>query len=629
MSFVKLALPPGVYRNGTKYQSMGRWYEANLVRWSEGAMQPIGGWVRIQGSDGDIGLDSRICGLLVWRDADGVAHVAMGTKDAAYSLSGGAVTDITPSSFTAGEDDAFLASGYYDQGAYDQGLYGTGSEAVSALTEAQSWQFDTFGEKLVACAYSDGKLYSWDLNTANDLTQMSGSPTGCRGVVVTPERFIVALGAGSDGRAIAWADQESETTWTPASTNQAGDFLLQGEGEIVCGRRSQSETLIWTDEELFAMRYIGGTLVYSFALIGRGGIVGPHAVASAEGRFFWMGPRGFFTYDGNVKPIPCEISDDVFTNLTRVQRSKVAAVPVTEFHEVWFLYPAEGSVENNRVVAYNYMENHWSGPWELDRTVGVGRGALGYPVLADAQGAIYYHENGNEYYADLTRATAGLFMLLGNVVENDTVTIGSTVYTFKATPSSAYDVDIGTDGDASMQNLASAINVDLLGEIGTGAGADYGTGTAAHPDVYAFYEASSGVAYVYARVAGSSGNSISFSVSGSGSYVVVGATAGYLVNGSETALVPSAESGPIEIDKGDRVMTVRRYIPDELTVGDVDMTLYASLYPTATESSQVLTIGEISDARLTGRQVRIAISQDQTDWRFGVPRLEVIPRGRR
>ena len=44
MALIPLKIPPGVYRNGTEYQSAGRWYDANLVRWYENTLRPIGGW---------------------------------------------------------------------------------------------------------------------------------------------------------------------------------------------------------------------------------------------------------------------------------------------------------------------------------------------------------------------------------------------------------------------------------------------------------------------------------------------------------------------------------------------------------------------------------------------------------
>ena len=44
MALIPIQLPPGVYRNGTELQSAGRWFDANLVRWFENTIRPIGGW---------------------------------------------------------------------------------------------------------------------------------------------------------------------------------------------------------------------------------------------------------------------------------------------------------------------------------------------------------------------------------------------------------------------------------------------------------------------------------------------------------------------------------------------------------------------------------------------------------
>lgn len=98
-------------------------------------------------------------------------------------------------------------------------------------------------------------------------------------------------------------------------------------------------------------------------------------------------------------------------------------------------------------------------------------------------------------------AATGTLTLTGNVTADDTVTIGSTVYTFKATPSAAFEVDVGATASDSLDNLIAAINA------GAGAGTAYGTGTTAHPTVTA--AAGSGDTMVVTAItAGTGGNSI-------------------------------------------------------------------------------------------------------------------------
>lgn len=375
MTLVKLQIPPGMVRPGTVYDARGRWYDGNLVRWHEGALQAVGGWAVLSNAT-SAAISGPVRGMLAWRRNAGTGYVAFGTHEAIFVYSAGTLTDVTDGSFTTGAVDA--------------------SGSFYARTEANSWQFDTFGEDLVAVAYSDGRILYWDSSAGGDVAALAGAPTGCRGVVVTPERFVVALGASSDGRLVQWSDQEDATDWTATTINQAGDFILPGSGQIMAGRRSKNETLIWTDSDLFGMRYIGGTFVYSFQLLGEGGAISRRSMAMMDGRAYWMGARGFFAYDGAVRPIPCEVGDYVFNRLNRAQASKIAAVVSADFNEVTWYYPSNSGSENDSYVTYDYLENHWT-IGSIVRTDGIDRGFLQYPLLADADGCVYEHENGTTY----------------------------------------------------------------------------------------------------------------------------------------------------------------------------------------------------------------------------------------
>lgn len=74
-------------------------------------------------------------------------------------------------------------------------------------------------------------------------------------------------------------------------------------------------------------------------------------------------------------------------------------------------------------------------------------------------------------------AATGVLTLTGLPLAGETVTIGSTVYTFRATVPAAFDVLIGANASDSLDNLIAAINA------AAGAGSTYGTGTTGHPTV--------------------------------------------------------------------------------------------------------------------------------------------------
>lgn len=484
MAFTTLNLPPGVVRAGPRHNSKGRWYDSNLVRWHDGVLQPIGGWSVLTGA-GSSAVGGAVRGMFAWRLNNGTAYVAMGTPTKLYVYSAGTLSDVTPGGFTTGGTNA--------------------SGSFYSRTEAASWQLDAFGEDLVACAYSDGRIVAWDasVGTGTAAAALSGAPTGCKGVVVTPERFVFALGAGGDGRKVQWPDQESTTDWTPAPDNQAGDIILDGQGVIMAGRRGSNETLIWTDTDLWAARYIGGSFVYSFRKVGANcGAISRRSMAVVDGKAFWMGARGFFVYDGVVRPIPCEVGDWVFNRLNIAQASKVNAIAHPEFNEIEWNYPSgSGTPECDSYVRLAYGTNpaHWSIGFR-ERTDGIPRGFLEYPLAADASGAVYEEENGTTY-------------------------------------------------------------------------ADEG---------------------------------------GSPNYT------------------PYVESGPVEIGDGEQLMMVRQYIPDEETLGEVDLSVLTALYPTASETTNgPYNAANPTTFRATGRHMRVKLTQDTGGWRYGNPRFDIVPAGGR
>ena len=182
--FVPLAIPPGVYRNGTDLQAQGRWHDISLVRWKDGAMQPIGGWrERMDFTSG------KYRGALAWQDNSGDRWLAVGSYNKLkVSTRAGVVTDITPAGLTAGDVNAMENVGY-GGGPYGVDAYGVTRSSGGTYQEATTWAMDAWGEYLLACSSADGKIYEWQLDTGTPAAAVSGAPTGCLGVLVTHQRL--------------------------------------------------------------------------------------------------------------------------------------------------------------------------------------------------------------------------------------------------------------------------------------------------------------------------------------------------------------------------------------------------------------------------------------------------------
>ncbi len=390
MPLIPLQIPPGVYRNGTEFQASNRWYDANLVRWIDGTMRPVGGW-RARDTLGSTAPRA----ALAWQDLDGGRRYAAGFHDALKAINAsGTVVDITPADIVAGDLDAQVNTGY-GGGFYGLERYGVARADKGNYGEATTWALDNWGENLVACSVADGRLLEWDLNAANNAAPVSGAPIDNLSLVVTAERFLFALGAGGNPRKVQWCDREDNTTWTPLTTNEAGDLELQTSGQIMLGIKTRGQTLIITDQDAHAATYQGPPYVYGFERVGSAcGAMSRRAAAAVDEGVFWMGRRGFHIYAGGaVQDVPCEVSDYVFSDISAGQSSKVYAVSNQQFNEIWWFYPSGSSLENDRYVVFNYAERHWS-VGSISRTAAVDSGVFRSPIWFGSDGVSYDHETG-------------------------------------------------------------------------------------------------------------------------------------------------------------------------------------------------------------------------------------------
>lgn len=407
-SLVKLKLPPGLSRVGTLYETQGRWYASNLVRWNQGNMQPIGGWA----ARTNVAMTGKPRAILTWRDNTSVRFIAVGTEQKLYAATPTLTTmvDITPAGFTAGLASASAVAGY-GAGLYGAGTYGSSRVDNVSVQDASMWTLDNFGQYLVGCMSDDGKAYEWrlDISTPTGAAAMSGAPTGNLALFVTPENFVVLLGAGGDPRKVQWCDQGDNTVWTPLATNQAGDVNISSQSRLMCGVSTRSVSLIFTELDVYTMQYVGLPYVYTVdRQAENAGIISRGAVAVIDSRAWWMGNAQFFMWDGgSAQVIPCEIYSAVFENMNTTQRSKIVAGVNPRFNEIWWAFPSTGSTENDTIVVYNHLENTWA-LHSIERTAMTHRNVYTNPIMASSTtGYLYDHETGYAWDGTQPYATSG------------------------------------------------------------------------------------------------------------------------------------------------------------------------------------------------------------------------------
>jgi hypothetical protein len=302
-------------------------------------------------------------------DDDNYTFVATATANASDTGDGGASV-VGAYQIPVGNEIEVPFSGW-SAGRFGFGTWGFGGVTVAPM---RLWSQTNFGEDLFF-TYRGGAPFYWDAtNGVTGRAVYVSSLGGASDVPVIANiafvsdifRFAFCFGANElgdtvlDPMLIRWADQEDVANWTPTALNQAGSLRLSQGTEIVAVRQARQEVLVWTDSALYGLQYLGAPEVWGAQLLGSNiTVVSPNATIYANNVAYWMGIDKFYYYDGTVKTLPCTVRSYVFNDINKSQFNQVICGTNEQFDEVWWFYPSAGSMQNNRYVIYNYIDNIW------------------------------------------------------------------------------------------------------------------------------------------------------------------------------------------------------------------------------------------------------------------------------
>ncbi len=322
-----------------------------------------------------------------------------GKATSSVSSGGGASTNLFPQ-IAEGQVSTITGSGY-GLGLYGVGLYGVAKFAINQ-TPARLWSHARFGDLLISAFNAQSDIYQWDASVSVAPVKVANSPP-CNYVFVSNE-IVVALGYDSalsadNGNGISWSNQGSLTNWT---TGQAGSDTIEGAGKFISQVNVRGTNLLFTDNQTYTFRYIGGQFIWETRLLEAGvGIIGQNARVSALGVGYWMGVDNFYMWrGGNVEVVPSNSDSEstilryVFDNLNYAQSDKIFAWYNAKYREIWWHYPSEASSEPDRIARYNIDTQVWVMD-TLDRTAAEYPSVITQnPLLMGTDNNAYLHENG-------------------------------------------------------------------------------------------------------------------------------------------------------------------------------------------------------------------------------------------
>ena len=255
--------------------------------------------------------------------------------------------------------------------------FGSAVQASTVTLEPGLWSLSNFGEVLVA-TIANGKTFTWNAGAANPTgnraaTNTSGfettnNPTATRVTLISPTtRHLIHFGTEvtigtpttQDDMLIRFSVDEDINNYTPEATNTAGTQRLQDGTKIMGALVAKENILVWTDNALYAMKFVGAPFTFGFEQVGTNcGLIGKNAAIEIDGVAYWMGNNGFFSFDGTVNTLPCSVEDYVYDDIDTTKGQQICAGINNLFTEVIWWYPTANATFNDRYVVYNYGQDN-------------------------------------------------------------------------------------------------------------------------------------------------------------------------------------------------------------------------------------------------------------------------------
>jgi hypothetical protein len=340
----------------------------------------------------DLVFGPRGGGLYYWDATNGVT-----TRGVLLNSLGGTV------SFTNASPTVVTSTILYTEGAALQFSGGSLPTGVTAGTTYYVFEVNGLTFKLLTGA---GAAVNTTSTGTGAVSNIVDCPTVQNNMTVSDaSRFLLVFGCNDYGSSILdpmlirWSAQDDIYNWTPDPTNQAGFTRLSHGSEIVAVVQTRQEIIVFTDVSIYSLQYLGPPFVWASQLLGDNiSIMSPNSAVIASGVVYWMGVDKFYSYDGRVQTLNCDLRRYIFGDINQEQSLQVFSGTNEGFNEVWWFYCSANSTNIDRYVIYNYVEKIWY-YGTMSRTAWLDSGLQPYPIAANyfpntLTGNLINHETG-------------------------------------------------------------------------------------------------------------------------------------------------------------------------------------------------------------------------------------------
>lgn len=162
------------------------------------------------------------------------------------------------------------------------------------------------------------------------------------------------------------------TTWDETDlTNSAGfNDLVQMQTPIIDGATLGSNFLVYSQDQVWGMEFVGGTFIFNFRkLFDDAGVINQNCIAEVEGKHYVFDRDDIYVTDGNTRASVCDgrVRDYIFGGMDNSKADVCFVLHNTLLEELYFCYHTGDDMAEytdgdfcNRAAVYNYKEDVWT-----------------------------------------------------------------------------------------------------------------------------------------------------------------------------------------------------------------------------------------------------------------------------
>lgn len=178
----------------------------------------------------------------------------------------------------------------------------------------------------------------------------------------------VTISSSTDKRMVKWSDAADPGT-LPASwdetdaTRSAGEVsLAQGDAELVDCLQYRDVNMVYTSEETWAMRFVGGQAIFDFyRLFDSVGLLAQDCATNFRQQQFLVSQDDLVVHNGQevLSVADGKVRRWFFQNLNTTYYYLTRVVHLPESKEIWIFFPTAGQLLDT-VLVWNYRLDTWN-----------------------------------------------------------------------------------------------------------------------------------------------------------------------------------------------------------------------------------------------------------------------------